>query len=177
MPSSFSTSDRETALQVSKANLAVVLLEKEEKALKKLKNKPDKLKAYEESIDAFNSYLKQAVEREWSLSKEVKFISESEAELLKEKKDPNYFLLTKSEVTNYKMGAFGGVPNRGLSHPQDMLYHLSSAGQPIALAIPTTCLKSTQMDLLLRATEYLFSLVTVFSNSNDHSRNLSCILP
>jgi len=37
MPSSFSTSDRETALQVSKANLAEVLLEKEEKALKKKK--------------------------------------------------------------------------------------------------------------------------------------------
>lgn len=140
---SFTTSDKETAAKISKSTLAVVMKSKDEKLLNKLKNKPDKLKAYEESVDAFNAYLKQAVEKEWNLSAQVKFITEQEADALKESKDPAHFLLEITDIKNYKMGDFY-MPNNAngnytganiANKARDQAYHFSSSGKSVALSI------------------------------------------
>lgn len=134
---SFTTSDSENALKLSKSILAVVVKEKEEKLLKRLIDKPDKLKAYEESIDGFNLYIKKAFEKEWNLSEELKFISETEAEKLKEAKDANHFLAEITEIKNYKIGDFYSPnPKMGdFNSPRYLAYHLTQSGKTIALSI------------------------------------------
>lgn len=42
--------------------------DKDEKVVKKLSKDPEKLARYEESVKAFNSFLKNAVAKEWDFS-------------------------------------------------------------------------------------------------------------
>ncbi len=133
---SFTVSDKEGARIIAKSILAVVAEEKDEKEVKKLSKKPEELKAYEQGIEKFNSFLKEVVQKEWDFSKEVKFISKAEAEKLKEAKNPDYCLLSLIDVKNYKMGDFYSPnPNHGFNSARDMAYHLRPDGRSVALAI------------------------------------------
>jgi len=132
---SFTVSDKADAKAIAKSILAVVVEERDEKVVKKLSKKPDELKTYDEGIVKFNMLLKEAIEKEWDFSKEVKFISKIEAEKLKQEKDPNHCLLFLTEVKNYKMGDFYSSPRSGFNSARDLAYHMSSDGRSVALAI------------------------------------------
>ncbi|MCG8310273.1 MAG: hypothetical protein MI975_22960 [Cytophagales bacterium] len=129
-------SDKEDAIIVKNNTLMVVLMEKDEKAIKKLAKKPEELKAYEQSVDMFNDYLKKAIQNEWSYSKNVEYISQDEAEHLKRRKDPGYCLLETVELRNYKLGDFYSPdPSGGFNSPHDLAYHISQVDKTNALAI------------------------------------------
>ena len=133
---SFTVSEREGAAKVRTNVLAVVLAETEEKTIKKLSKKPEELSAYKSSIEEFNRFLKKAVENEWNISKEVKFISVDDANKLKDEKASGYSLLELTEVKNYKMGDFYSAnPNHGFNASRDLAYHMSSSGEARALTI------------------------------------------
>ncbi|MDF9795331.1 hypothetical protein OKW21_000594 [Catalinimonas alkaloidigena] len=102
--------------KVSETTLAVVLMTEDTKELKKLKDKPEELKSYKESITKYNSMLKTVIEREWDVSKNFEFVSPERAEQIKKSKNPEYCILDKISVANYRMstgtgnyfsGAFG----------------------------------------------------------------------
>jgi hypothetical protein len=136
---SFTISDKEGALAIKKNILAVVLEEEDSKEVKKLTKKPDELKSYKQSIIKFNDLLKSVIQKEWSFSKEVKFITQSEAEKLKDEKARGYSLLYLNEVTNYKVGDFYSVnKNYGFNSARDLAYHMSFNGRSLALSIANT---------------------------------------
>src|SRR5687768_4225716 len=136
---SFTVSEREGAEKVRTNVLAIVLAETEEKTVKKLSKKPEELSAYKASIEEFNGFLKKAVENEWNISKEVKFISTDEANKLKDEKASGYSLLELTEVKNYKMGDFySASPHSGFNSSRDLAYHISSSGEARALTIVNT---------------------------------------
>lgn len=133
---SFTIDDKTEAAALKKARLAVVVQERDEKVVKKLEKKPDELKRYEESIGLFNTYIKKAIEQEWSLTKEVTFISQAEAEQAKAAKTTELYLLEVTEVKNYKMGDFYTTsPNNPFNTPRDWAYHLTRSGHSTGLAI------------------------------------------
>ncbi len=135
---SFTTDDKTEAAALKKGKLAVVVQEQDDKVVKKLAKKPDELKKYEESIQLFNAYIKKAVEQEWSLTKEVSFISQAEAEQAKTAKPPGLYLMEVTEVKNYAMGDFylANQSNKGFQNtPRDRAYHLTIGGKSIGLAV------------------------------------------
>lgn len=133
---SFTIDDKTAASALKQGKLAVVAHERDEKVVKKLEKKPEELKAYQETISLFNAYIKKAIEQEWSLSKEVSFISQAEAEQAKSSKTPGLYLLEVTEVKNYKVGDFyTASPNNTFNTPRDRAYHLTRSGNSTGLAI------------------------------------------
>jgi hypothetical protein len=148
---SFSARSKESAQAIMKTTLAVVIKEKDEKTMRKLSKKLEDLKNYQESVDAMNEYLKAAVEKEWNISKEVKFITEAEAAELEKKESPGYLLIV-TEKSNYKIGDFytaymsdymrsrnsTNTAERSMAEHNMRLsqsYFNSNAGKTLALAI------------------------------------------
>lgn len=135
---SFTIDDKAEASALKKGKLAVVVQERDEKVVKKFAKKPDELKKYEESISLFNAYIKKAIEQDWSLTKEVSFISQAEADQAKVAKTAGLYLLEVTEVKNYQMGDFylANQSNKGFQNtPRDRAYHLTIGGKSIGLAV------------------------------------------
>jgi hypothetical protein len=128
--------DPKDADRVKQTTLAVVTAEKDEKLAKKLSKDPEELKAYEEGINFFNTTLKQIIESDWRSSKDIKFITESEAKKLDDSKDAAHSILRLVETSNYKMGDFYNAgPKSGFARPVDLHYHMSSTGKIGALSV------------------------------------------
>lgn len=133
---SFTIDDKAEAAALKKGRLAVVVQERDEKVVKKLEKKPDELKKYEASIGLYNTYIKNAIEQEWNLTKEVTFISQAEAEQAKAEKTPGLYLLEVTEVKNYKIGDFYTTsPTNPFNTPRDWAYHLTRSGNSTGLAV------------------------------------------
>lgn len=133
---SFTASNKDAASLVASKKLAVVKREPSVKKLKHLEKKPDEKQAYEKSINEFNSLMQEVITKEWTYSKDIRFISPSEAEQLKDNKDENTCLLYLTEVSNYKIGDFYSAnPQSGFNQPWDLAYHMSENGNTLALAI------------------------------------------
>lgn len=134
---SLTISNAEKAGKLRDNILAVVLVEPDAKTLKKLAKKPDELAEYESSFEKYNTFIKQAVDNEWNLSKEVRYISVEEAEKLKHDKPDGVSLLELVEVKKYKMDDFFTPKKKeDPNPPHDMAYHLSrSTGESLALAV------------------------------------------
>ncbi|MES2732579.1 MAG: hypothetical protein V4714_12550 [Bacteroidota bacterium] len=133
---SFTTSDKAGAKAIKESILAVVLKEKDEKTLKKLSKKPEELRDYEASIEMFNAFMKQAVQKEWDFSREVQFVSSDEAKKLKEEKNGKYAIMETVIERNYKMNDFySNNPKSRFNSPQAWAYHLSREGGSPALEI------------------------------------------
>jgi hypothetical protein len=96
----YAVSDREDVLLIRKTSLAVVLKEPNGKDLNRLAKKPEKLAAYKKLFEDYNAYLKEAVNNEWHLSKDVSFITEVEADVLRKTRNETVCLLETIEMLN-----------------------------------------------------------------------------
>jgi hypothetical protein len=132
---SFTVSNKDDARAISQTILGVVLAEKDEKIVKRLK-KPENLKAYEEGITNLNKLLTEIVPKEWGFSKSVQIMTKAEAEKLKEQKNPGYCLLSVSEETNYNMSDFYYMNPKGdFNSPRNFAYNTHAYGACLSLAI------------------------------------------
>ncbi|MDF9799744.1 hypothetical protein OKW21_005007 [Catalinimonas alkaloidigena] len=103
--------------KVSETTLAVVLQTEDTKELKKLKDNPDELKSYKESVTKYNSMLKTVIEREWDVSQSFEFVSPERAEQIKKSKNPEYCILEKISVANYRMSTGTGNASSKIGGP------------------------------------------------------------
>lgn len=110
-------SRKKDVLRLNQSTLAVVMLQENEKELKKLKNQPNEIEKYKSSIESFNKILKEAVMRDWSFSDEIVFITEDDAKKLKKEKAASYCLLEPAKMRSYKLGEFPNQPLLGTSMP------------------------------------------------------------
>ncbi len=132
----FAATSKEDALSIKNTKLAVVVKGEDVKKLKRLASKPEELASYRKALSDANAWLEQAVRKEWDFSKEVSFISEAEAEKIKDSKDAGYSLLEITEVKNYKMGDFYMAnKNTSFNTPQAQAYHFSASGNTPSFAI------------------------------------------
>ncbi|MBT1703720.1 hypothetical protein [Chryseosolibacter indicus] len=133
---SFTVSDKEDARKIKETVLAVVIKQTDEKTIKRLSKKPEDLKSYETSITSLNKFIKDAVSKEWHFSNEVRYITEEEAQKIKDEKNGDYSLLEVTEIKNYKVGDFYSPnANYGFNSARDLAYHMSSSGKSTALVI------------------------------------------
>lgn len=114
--------------------LAVVVETVDEKGLKKLKE--DDIAAYKKELESFNQYLKEGIDKEWTFTGNVTYITKREADSLKQEKNAAYCILQVGEASNYKMGdSYSTNSSRGFNSPRDQAYHFSQAGNNSALTI------------------------------------------
>lgn len=97
-------SDKDDVSLVKRTSLAVVIKQPNGKELSKLANKPEKLAAYKKLFEDYNAYLKEAINNEWHLSKEVSFITEVEADVLKKTRNETVCLLENIELLSRELG-------------------------------------------------------------------------
>lgn len=123
----FVPTEKELAEKVKECTLAVVPLQEDEKRVQYLtKKKPEELDGYRAEIEAFNTLLEESIKREWNISKNIEFITPSQAEKFQDNKDPNYCILEVAKMKNYKMGDFYSMnPHNGFNTSHDQSYHHS----------------------------------------------------
>lgn len=133
----FVPANKELAHKVKECKLAVVLLEEDEKTIQYLtKKKPEDLKKYRAVLSEFNTFLKEAVEKEWDISKEIEFTTSSQVEHLYSSKDPDYCILEVAKQKNYKMNDFySSNPRQGFNSLADRSYHYSLVGKSSLLKL------------------------------------------
>jgi hypothetical protein len=145
----WAVSDKEDVEIVRSLPLAVVIMEPDQKVVDKLsKKKPDEAEGYKASIKDFNSYLKEVIESDWRYSKDVKFVTQAEAEEIGSKKDSRYAVLRMESMPNYKMGDFYPIDRSMANHnpsaanmamnPSARSYHFRAAEKFYILSLGST---------------------------------------
>jgi hypothetical protein len=87
--------------------LAVALEEVDLKEAESLKDDPDALEDYRQAITDFNRDLQEVVLAEWQYSKEIIFVTQQEASVLKSSRSEKHCILEIQDRSNYKVGDFG----------------------------------------------------------------------
>ncbi|WKN40611.1 hypothetical protein [Tunicatimonas pelagia] len=133
----FVPADKELAHKVKECKLAVVFLEEDEKMVQYFtKKEPEGLEKYQTVVSEFNTFLKEAIEEEWNISKKIEFVTSSQVEHLRSSKDPDYCILEVTKQKNYKMNDFySSNPRYGFNSLSDWSYHRSFVGKSSMLKL------------------------------------------
>src|SRR5215217_1350325 len=77
----------------SSKTLAVLLEEENPDYRKKLSRNPTWMKEYKESVSDYNEYIKYAIEKYWTHSKNIEYISHEQLATIEQNEDTKYLLL------------------------------------------------------------------------------------
>ncbi|MTI32625.1 hypothetical protein [Xanthovirga aplysinae] len=128
--------DIEDANKIKSSILGVVAYEPGERILKQFRKDPERLKQYKEEVLQMNQMIKEAMEKEWSFSGKLEFLTQEQADKIIDEKNEDYCLLQVQKVKNYKMNDFYSPnPNFGFNSAADFAYHMQMVGKNNALLI------------------------------------------
>lgn len=132
----FIVKDEESAKIIHSATLGIVKVEVEDRDSKQYKKNPDLLKNYEEELNVLNEYIKKVVDRDWTYSKNIEYLTQAQADKILDEKNEKYCLLQIVQVQNYKMNDFyrpGSMS--GFNSLNDWAYHMALVGNGHAMVI------------------------------------------
>lgn len=117
--------------RIKEVPLLVILKEKNEKVIKKIKkSKRGDLNKYYSSIENFNTAIREGFENSWVFSNEIKFLTPKEFKTYNSKSNKRKYAYLKPQIKKGDNG-FSRLKNKGLITIQSYDIHLIGKNKPV----------------------------------------------